>query len=99
MRKLKIDFHVPTGEDPKDRYIPYSAKQLLDRAATQHFDAICIANHKAVFYNQSIRCYAEKRGILLIPGIEAKVEGKHVLLVNCRGPYRAPAAFEHLRTR
>ena len=97
IRKLKIDFHTHTGEDPKDRYIVYSARQLLDRAATHHFDAICIANHEAVFYNDTIRSYAEERGILLIPGIEAKVEGKHVLLVNCKRPYHSPLTFDRLR--
>ncbi len=83
-RKLKIDFHVHTGEDPKDVYIKYSAKELLAKAAEYEFDAITVANHGEIYFHEELRQYAEELGILLIPGVEACVEGKHVLLVNCR---------------
>lgn len=83
-RKLKVDFHVHTGEDPKDRYIKYSAKELLVKAAEYQFDAITVANHGEVYFHEELRRYAEALGILLIPGVEACVEGKHVLLINCR---------------
>lgn len=96
-QKLKVDFHVHTGEDPKDRDIRYSAKQLLDKAAEYDFDVITIANHMTVLYTKELRQYAEKRGILLIPGIEAYVEGKHVLIVNCRQRYYPPLKFANLR--
>ena len=96
-KQLKVDFHIHTGEDPKDREIKYSARQLIKRAATYHFDAICIANHGAVLYSRTLRKYAEQRGILLIPGVEAYVEGKHVLIVNCRTPYRGHLTFENVR--
>ena len=83
-RKLKVDFHVHTGEDPKDGYIKYSAKELLAKAADYRFDAITIAHHGEVYFHEELRRYAEELGILLIPGVEACVEGKHVLLINCR---------------
>lgn len=83
-RTLKADFHVHTREDPKDGYIKYTAKELLDRAAELGFDVITIANHGEMYFHEELRRYAEEREILLIPGVEACVEGKHVLLVNCR---------------
>ncbi len=97
MKKLKIDFHVHTGEDPKDRHIKYSAEQLLDKAAEYHFDAITITNHLSVLYTDELREYAEQRGILLIPGVEVSVDRKHVLLVNCRQSWSNRLNFKNLR--
>ncbi|MBD3305919.1 hypothetical protein GF339_06030 [candidate division KSB3 bacterium] len=95
--RLKVDFHVHTSEDPKDRDIRYSAKQLLDAAAEYQFDVITIANHAACLASDELRRYAEARGILLIPGVEAYVEGKHVVIVNCHQPYREGLTFETVR--
>ncbi len=86
MMTLKVDFHIHTGEDPKDRDIRYSAEELLDVAAEYGFQALAITNHEAVFYTKKLRKYAARRGILLIPGTEAKIEGKHVVIVNCKRP-------------
>lgn len=85
MPLLKVDFHTHTGEDPEDRDIAYSARELLDAAASYQFQAITIANHNALFYTDEVREHAARRGIVLIPGIEATVEGKHVLIVNYTG--------------
>lgn len=84
MNALKIDLHIHTGEDPKDRFIKYSARQLVEKAAACCFDALTIANHEVVTYTDELREYAEQQGILLIPGVEMSVEGKHVLIVNYR---------------
>ncbi len=97
-KKLKVDFHIHTGEDPKDSFIRYSATQLLDKAAEYRFDAITIANHGAVLYNKTLQRYAHKRGILLIPGMEAYVERKHVLIVNCPQKSYPPLTFRNLRS-
>jgi predicted metal-dependent phosphoesterase TrpH len=94
---LKIDFHIHTGEDPKDRDIRYSAKELLDKAAAYDFHALTIANHGDVLYTTALREYASRRGILLIPGTEAKIEGKHVLIVNCETPCPKDLKFSELR--
>ncbi len=97
-RPLKADFHIHTGEDPKDRYIKYTAEQLLDKAAEKGFDVITIANHGAVCYSEHLRKYAEEHGIVLIPGMEAFVEKrKHVLIVNCPPKLYPPLTFENLR--
>lgn len=80
-KKLKVDFHIHTAEDPKD-YIPYSSFQLIDVAHQKGFDALAITNHDAVFYTPDIVKYAEKKGILLIPGMEATLSNVHVLIIN-----------------
>lgn len=79
--KLKVDFHIHTAEDPKD-YIPYNSFQLIDKASQKGFDALAITNHDAVFYNPEIVQYAEKKGILLIPGMEATFSDVHIVIIN-----------------
>ncbi len=80
-KKLKVDFHIHTAEDPKD-YIPYNSFQLIDVASRKGFDVLAITNHDSVYYNPDIVKYAENKGILLIPGMEATFSGAHVLILN-----------------
>jgi len=81
MTKLKVDLHTHTAEDPYE-YIKYDARQLIDRASQVGIDALAITNHNTVTYNTELAGYAEKKGILLIPGMEAVLSGKHVLIIN-----------------
>jgi len=79
--KLKVDFHTHTADDPKD-YINFSAEKLIDRAAQLGFDGLAITNHDIITHNQRLEEYAAARGVLLIPGAELTLSGKHVLLIN-----------------
>ena len=81
MQKLKVDLHTHTCEDPKDR-ISYNAYQLIDKASILKFDALAITNHDFVLYNDKLIRYAEKRNVLLLPGMELTLSKKHVLLIN-----------------
>jgi predicted metal-dependent phosphoesterase TrpH len=81
---LKVDFHIHTGDDPIDR-IPYSTHQLIDRAAALGYDALAITLHDCQLDVQPFAAWAAERGIVLIPGIERTVEGRHVLLLNFPG--------------
>jgi len=96
MKKLKADLHVHCAEDPLDR-VEHSAEQLIETAAQKEFDAICIANHRVITYNKELSQYAERQGIVLIPGIEKPIEGKHVLLVNVDWRVHAVETFHELR--
>ena len=80
-RKLKADLHIHTQEDPEDK-VEYTAKELIDGASRQKFDVLAITNHNLVTYDGYLKKYALDKGILLIPGIELKVEGKHIILLN-----------------
>lgn len=81
---LKIDFHLHTSDDPADR-IPYSTRQLIDRAATLGYDALAITLHDRQLDVRPCAAFAAARGIVLIPGIERTVESRHVLLLNFPG--------------
>ena len=81
IKPLKVDLHIHTKEDKEDR-ISYSAYQLIDEAALRDFDALAITNHDTLTYSHELKSYAAARGIVLIPGVEATIRGKHILLVN-----------------
>jgi predicted metal-dependent phosphoesterase TrpH len=78
---LKIDLHTHTSDDPSDR-VPYSTCDLIDRAAELGFDALAVTLHDRQLDPAPWRSYAKARGVILIPGIERTIEGRHVLLLN-----------------
>lgn len=80
-QKLKVDLHTHTAEDPLEN-ITYDSFQLIDRASQEGFDVLAITNHDLITYNQELAEYAEKKGILLVPGIEASFSEKEVLILN-----------------
>lgn len=81
-RKLKADFHLHTSDDPEDVFIRHSSTELIDKAAEYGFDVLAITLHNRQLYTDYLKNYALDRGILLIPGVEATIEGKHILLIN-----------------
>jgi len=93
---LKADFHIHTSEDRHEYIINYSAKDIIDIASKLGFKVLSITNHLDVYYSKELEKYAKEKGIILIPGIEALVEGKEVLVLGlekCKGRM----SFEELR--
>lgn len=88
---LKVELHAHTADDPVDR-IPHSSEDLIDRAAALGFDALAITLHEKRLDVRHLRHYAADRGIVLVPGIEQTIRGRHVLLLNFS------AAAEEVRT-
>ncbi len=78
---LKADFHIHTAEDPED-LVRYSATELIDTAAQLGYSVLSITNHNFNVWTERLRDYARERGIVLIPGMEATIQGRHVLLYN-----------------
>jgi predicted metal-dependent phosphoesterase TrpH len=88
---LKVELHAHTEDDPDDR-IPYSTRDLIDRAAAHGFDAIAITLHDHQLDLRPWQSYAKERDVVLIPGAERTIGGKHVLLLNFAN------GTEHVRT-
>jgi hypothetical protein len=88
---LKVELHAHTEDDPVDK-IPFSTRELIDRAAAQKFDALAITLHDHQLDLTPWRSYAADRGVILIPGTERTIGGKHVLLLNFAD------GTEHVRT-
>jgi hypothetical protein len=80
---LKVELHSHSSDDPVDR-IPYTTGQLIDRAAALGYDAMAVTLHERQLDVSRLMPYAADRGIVLIPGIERTIEGRHVLLLNFR---------------
>ena len=93
--ELRADLHLHTRE--RERFIAYDARDLIDRAAQSGFQVLSITNHDTVTFNAELQGYAQERGILLIPGVEATIEGKHVLLYNIDVPPERIRTFADLR--
>lgn len=78
---LKVDLHTHTSDDPCDR-IPHTSTDLIDRAASLGYDALAITLHERQLDISGLQAYANDRGVVLIPGIERSIQGRHVLLLN-----------------
>lgn len=82
--RLKCDLHLHTSEDPRHQ-LNYSAKELIEETAKKGYQVVSITNHNTVTYDQELADFAHEKGILLIPGVEATVMGKHVLIYGVEG--------------
>lgn len=94
---LKADLHLHTNEGPEE-FVPWTPEELIDRAATAGFQVLSFTDHDMVTYSPGLARYARDRGILLIPGLEATVEGRHVLLYNFRCPPERLRNFSAIRS-
>ncbi len=78
---LKADLHIHTQEDPVDP-VYYSAAEVIKYKAKQGFKVLAITNHNSIFFNKGLEDYARRYGVVLIPGMEMKVCGKEILVLN-----------------
>ena len=80
--QFKADLHLHCGDgEIQDPWTPQS-KDIIGHAKSLGFNLLSFPCHNKVFYNEDLAEYAEKQGILLIPGVERDIEGKHVLIYN-----------------
>jgi len=96
MRRLRADLHTHTAEDPRDR-INYSAEMLIEAAGQLNIDALAITCHEAVVHWARLAEFAERRGVLLVPGVELSLEGKHVVVLNPDAEQASARTFGELR--
>jgi predicted metal-dependent phosphoesterase TrpH len=78
---LKVELHTHTADDPVDR-IPHTTRELIDHAASLGYDALAVTLHDRQLDVHNLTAYAADHGIVLIPGVERTIEGRHVLLLN-----------------
>ena len=89
---IKVDLHIHTLDDPKDR-LDYTAHELLERARDLGFGALAITLHDKVFDRPDVFEDAAKMGILLISAAEMRLEGADAVLLNVQ-----PEEVRNLRT-
>jgi predicted metal-dependent phosphoesterase TrpH len=92
---LKVELHSHTSDDPVD-VIPHDAPALIDRAAALGYQALAITLHERYLDPMPLIGYAAARGIVLIPGVERTIEGKHVLLIGFSAAAERVSSFDDL---
>ncbi len=105
---LKSDLHIHT-KSLVSWEGSITPRELIDKAAKLKFDVLCISEHatldrffrKTKFFDalrtyRRYKDYAKKKGILLLPGFEAHIEGKEVLFVDCLEDIKKYMTFESL---
>jgi len=87
---LRADLHIHTRE--AEPFIAYTARELIARAARDGYQVLSISNHNIQSFDDELSAFARDHGILLIPGVEVTVEGRHVLV------YNADVSVDKIRT-
>ncbi len=90
---IKTDLHSHTADDPAD-LIPHSTIELIERAADLGFGALAVTLHDRQLDLHGLQEFARERGVVLIPGIERTIHGKHVLLLNFPATTEQVQSFE-----
>ncbi len=62
--------------------MPFTAQDLIVRAAALGYGAIAITLHDAAFDPAPLAAFARQHGVRLLPGVERTIERAHVLLIN-----------------
>lgn len=99
--ELKTNFHFHTGDDPLD-VVAHTLEEGINRATTYGFGVLAVTCHQKFAWTQDAAEYAEKRGILLVPGIEVNVDetkqtrGRHVLIINAKREAESVRTFAEL---
>ncbi|HEY2933192.1 MAG TPA: PHP-associated domain-containing protein [Acidobacteriota bacterium] len=95
MAILKVELHTHTSDDPED-HIPHSATDLIDRAAGLGYQVLAITLHNRQLRSSWLEGYARDRGLLLMPGVERTLFGKHILLINFPEEAAQVRSFEEI---
>ena len=93
--RLRMEIHSHTDCDPED-CIEHSAEQLIDEVARQGIGVLAITCHRALQWSSELKAYADAAGVLLIPAVEASIEGKDVLIYGLER-FDHPMSFDQLR--
>src|SRR5438045_8067800 len=96
MRKLKAELHCHASEDPYDS-LRYTARELIEILSLQGFEVMALTLHGRQHCPDDLRQYAQDRGILLVPGAEAFIGKKHILLYNFDFNPKTIRTFDDIR--
>ncbi len=92
---LRADLHIHTREGEPS--ISYNAREIIARAAREGYRVLSISNHDTRTFNDELAAFARDLGIVLIPGVEVTVEGRHVLVYNADVEVDKLSTFAGLR--
>ncbi|MBN1494862.1 PHP domain-containing protein [Candidatus Peregrinibacteria bacterium] len=96
MKKFKVQLHCHTKSDPDD-WLFHNDVKLINYAAACQYDVLAITCHNKIVHTKELEKYADKKHILLIPGIEKNISNKHVLVINAHDDISKADDFNELR--
>ncbi len=98
MPHFRVELHSHCQGDPVDTYLGYSLFQHIDRAKEVGLDAVAVTWHRKICTVPEAFEYARERGVLLIPGMEAEVERRHLVVLNlAEGDLPAEPTWNQIR--
>jgi len=78
----RVELHSHCQGDPIDSYIDHSVFEHIDQAQKMGLDAIAVTWHQKICVHPEAEAYARERGMLLIPGMEAEINRRHLLVLD-----------------
>jgi len=78
----RVELHSHCQGDPVDCHLGHTLFQHIDRAKEVGLDAIAVTWHRKICADPEAFSYARERGILLIAGMEADVDQRHIVILN-----------------
>lgn len=78
----RVELHSHCQGDPIDSYLDHTIFQHIDRAKEVGLDAIAVTWHQKICAMPEAFAYARDRNILLIAGMEAEVDRRHLVVLN-----------------
>jgi predicted metal-dependent phosphoesterase TrpH len=83
MPSFRVELHSHCKGDPVDSYLGHTLFQHIDRAKEVGLDVIAVTWHRRICSDPEAFAYAKERGVLVIPGMEADVDGQfHLVVLN-----------------
>jgi predicted metal-dependent phosphoesterase TrpH len=81
METLKACLHLHVKGDARHS-MRYSAIEAILSTKQKGFDVVALTCHDKFVYNEEIAEFGVQNGITVIPGIEKRIEKKHVIILN-----------------
>jgi predicted metal-dependent phosphoesterase TrpH len=78
----RVELHSHCQGDPIDTYMTHSIFEHIDQAKKMGLDAIAVTWHQKACVHPEAAAYAQERNILLISGMEAEVNHRHLVVLN-----------------
>lgn len=93
---LKAQLHIHIKGDFIDN-IKHTWKELIDKASELHFDVLALTCHDKIFFPLQAKKYAKTKKILLIKGVEIRIDKQHILILNAHKDSEKIKTFNDLK--
>jgi len=78
----RVELHSHCHGDPVDAYLRHDLFEHIDQAKKVGLDAIAVTWHRKACVHPEAEAYARERNVLLISGMEAEVDRRHLVVLN-----------------